>query len=600
MRSTSKQSGAIGSKRARQRRVSTTSTGVDTIRAWIVSVYEFSDPHRLDCPFWPPDLFAVVGSILRRTGSYCRIYKTPAPFRNGRRRVDSKPMAFDSARKTGDSWRRNIQRHATRKVPDLSTAIPKQVLNWWKVLSMSFNSSFGAFDNLADGSSTCPIQAAISLVIAADQASAGVGISHHVTRDSSAPIDFFLMFAHQRLSSDETLFRSLCLRIPPERLAVLPKQHTPQTGLTFRSLTHHLALCPSGEIQARWYGPTDTRTRRSDNRLNILILPWPLEVLAADFQYQSIAATENPKTGAFTYAPRSMLGPKALADWVKRSINCAMSRGATIDVVVFPEASLNLMEYYYVEKAVVKAGCMLIAGVRLEPRDSNAQAPVNSCALQTRGLFDRSRTNWELLESTRYVQTKHHRWLLDPRQIMQYGLGTRLPADRAIWENIALPSRPLNFINLDDMTWCALICEDLARQEPASEIMRAVAPNMVVALLMDGPQHKDRWSARYASGLADDPGSSVLTVTNLGFVLRSKRLDQSNSVPRDAVIALWRDAIGGPQEIDMRADHTACVLTLVVQGRQEYSADGRGDGGNAYHPTYAGHESFRVDPRYRA
>jgi len=28
-----------------------------------------------------------------------------------------------------------------------------------------------------------------------------------------------------------------------------PKQHTPQTGLTFRSMSHHLALVPAGEIR---------------------------------------------------------------------------------------------------------------------------------------------------------------------------------------------------------------------------------------------------------------------------------------------------------------------------------------------------------------
>jgi hypothetical protein len=67
-----------------------------------------------------------------------------------------------------------------------------------------------------------------------------------------------------------------------------------------------------------------------------------------------------------------------------------------------------------------------------------------------------------------------------------------------------------------------LICEDLARQDPAAELVRAVGPNLLVALLMDGPQLANRWPARYAAVLAEDPGTSILTLTSLGMVERSR------------------------------------------------------------------------------
>jgi hypothetical protein len=51
--------------------------------------------------------------------------------------------------------------------------------------------------------------------------------------------------------------------------------------------------------------------------------------------------------------------------------------------------------------------------------------------------------------------------------------------------------------------------------------MNAIGPNLVIALLMDGPQLENRWPARYATVLAEDPGSAVLTVTSLGMVRRS-------------------------------------------------------------------------------
>ena len=43
--------------------------------------------------------------------------------------------------------------------------------------------------------------------------------------------------------------------------------------------------------------------------------------------------------------------------------------------------------------------------------------------------------------------------------------------------------------------------------------MHAIGPNLVFTLLMNGPQLKTRWPARYAKILADDPGSSVLSIT---------------------------------------------------------------------------------------
>jgi len=63
------------------------------------------------------------------------------------------------------------------------------------------------------------------------------------------------------------------------------------------------------------------------------------------------------------------------------------------------------------------------------------------------------------------------------------------------------------------MSMATLICEDLARIDPVQTVIRAIGPNLVIALLMDGPQWQRRWSGRYATVLADDPGSAVLSVT---------------------------------------------------------------------------------------
>src|SRR5207237_10901568 len=83
-----------------------------------------------------------------------------------------------------------------------------------------------------------------------------------------------------------------------------------------------------------------------------------------------------------------------------------------------------------------------------------------------------------------------------------------------------------------------LVCEDLARIDPVQAALRAVGPNLVIVLLMDGPQFERRWPGRYATVLADDPGCAVLTLTSLGMVRRS-------TVPGDddcREIALWKES----------------------------------------------------------
>ncbi|HEX5887886.1 MAG TPA: hypothetical protein VFY61_04250, partial [Pyrinomonadaceae bacterium] len=130
------------------------------------------------------------------------------------------------------------------------------------------------------------------------------------------------------------------------------------------------------------------------------------------------------------------------------------------------------------------------------------------------------------------------------------------------------------------------ICEDLARQDPIAELVRAVGPNLVIALLMDGPQLPSRWPARYATVLADDPGSSVLTLTSIGMA----ELSRPPSVATGSrAIALWKDAKTGQAiTIDLPKDKQGAVLSLSRVFVKEYAADGRDDGGATGYPTLTG------------
>ncbi len=183
-------------------------------------------------------------------------------------------------------------------------------------------------------------------------------------------------------------------------------------------------------------------------------------------------------------------------------------------------------------------------------------------------------------------QNKHHRWRLDRSQIVQYGLGGQLDPGRFWWEHTMTEARNVAFVSL--LPWlsvCALVCEDLARQEPVARLVRTVGPNLVIALLMDGPQLSSRWSSRYATVLADDPGSSVLTLTSVGMA----ELSRPPGVAPARTIGLWKDAkSGAARQIDLPSGAEGIVLNLARQLDEEWSADGRSDGGAAGYPILGG------------
>ncbi|KAG1247695.1 hypothetical protein G6F65_020026 [Rhizopus arrhizus] len=183
-------------------------------------------------------------------------------------------------------------------------------------------------------------------------------------------------------------------------------------------------------------------------------------------------------------------------------------------------------------------------------------------------------------------KNKHNRWKIEKNQIQSYGLGGTLSCQSEWWENIEIKPREVNFFAFtDDLVVCPLICEDLARQDPVADVVRSVGPNMVIALLMDGPQLSNRWSARYASVLADDPGSSVLTLSSLGMVNISR---PPRGADRRQVIASWREAQGGFVEIDLPPGTHGALLNVQFVRETEQTVDGRGDSGVASCPTLTG------------
>jgi hypothetical protein len=115
------------------------------------------------------------------------------------------------------------------------------------------------------------------------------------------------------------------------------------------------------------------------------------------------------------------------------------------------------------------------------------------------------------------------------------------------------------------------VCEDLAQNDTVAEVIRSIGPTIVSTALLDGPQLTSRWSARYASVLADDPGSAVMTLTSFGMAQRSRPPGRESS----PVIALWKDPARGTREISLEPGAQGVLLTLCGARATRRTADGR-------------------------
>ena len=533
------------------------------------------------CPPWPPDVFALTASVLRRTGAYVRAQESS---QTGRPPLLERGW-HEQARRLAEAWRTAVSTALQRPDSPLllkearkrlkAVALPAEVQDWWR---QAIDGGSLLLSMLAGDDETCG--ALLKMCLVADEACKGMGIEEWKQDE-----DFILghveypVFAH-------TAWASLCVEVQPHKVRVLPKQHTSQRGSTVRSLSHYLALCPANEVDISWSSPARLSLSRDLEALNLLLLPWPLEMPASCFAL-STDKTAPPLPDSqrfFDFLPG--LRKTDFKLYLEEALNQAKEHVSEVHGIVFPELALTWEEYEHAESIAVREEALLIAGVALP-----GVPATNACLVQWGGMTSAKN---RILEYTRVQQTKHHRWCLDRDQILRYGLGGRLPASKECWEHIDIRERRVHFATLGSwMTLSVLICEDLARQDPVSEILRAVGPNLVVALLMDGPQVRSRWPNQYAMVLADDPGSSVLTLTSLGMSLRSE--PPPGQPDRSRVIALWRDVIYRERELELDKDCQAAVLSLVCSQREEFTADGRSDGRQAEFPVFAGFRSLKLN-----
>jgi hypothetical protein len=297
-------------------------------------------------------------------------------------------------------------------------------------------------------------QILLELAAIADEACVGMGVPHQ--GDTSEEEQDFYEFSDELLVPSK-YGSSACDEVHPTRVRVLPKMHTPQTGLTIRSLSHNLSICSPSEMMPKWHLVPNYP---GEECLNVLLVPWPYCVYPIQFEPCEPLVNEMknmPGEGFGFFRFRHELGDQFSTKTVAALIDAAKRSVGQIHGVVLPELALTPKAFEALSKTTVEDRSMfLISGVGTRG---------------TRTVHSKNEVFFALPELENLRQSKHHRWRVDQQQLSQYGLGSRLHPEKVWWEHISLENRELTFVAL--LPWLSiafLVCEDLVRPDPVGDV----------------------------------------------------------------------------------------------------------------------------------
>jgi hypothetical protein len=488
---------------------------------------------------WPPDVFALSDLVLQRSEAHRFALSPPSGASWPPDRLGDWASVVAGAGRLWSAW-----------VEDHDEPFPELVAEEWAVVRSAVEMSLA---RLGEGQDWRVCEAILTLHAIADEACCGLGV---------ALTAFDGYGATYRAWGRELLARKGSLsRVPVEALRVLPKVRTAPNGTSSRTLSRYAGVHRPG-VETHWHKVAARlpRTEPEPERTTFLLLPWPLRVRESDFRPVpgSVRSLTKEPLGYFEFAPSEELD----LDLLDRTLTAALDEVDHVHTVILPESAVEEGQIDELERVLARHRIDgLIAGVRGRPARPG-QLPSNWVH------YGRSTGHgWQHMR-----QDKHHRWSLDEGQIEQYHLGGALHPHVRWWEAMAVPRRSVHLLERSDgAVLAAVICEDLAQIDEVAEVIRSVGPTIVITPLLDGPQLSSRWAARYASVLADDPGSAVLTLTSYGMAQRSR----PNRRDPSSIVALWKDPIRGAREIPLEAGAHGVLLTASVDLTVRRSGDGR-------------------------
>jgi hypothetical protein len=549
-------------------------------------------------PVFSFDVFAVCGHLISESGVVGYFDPNPhlAQALAGEKGKSDKSMTVrftltqterENARKFGEAW--------------LETgSAPWEVQTLWTDLLASAAERLRASLAQIAGVSPHWWRVALQLLIISDEASKGVGFERPSgPGDKRLPITFTdLKFAEARKEDREINKSPQTLRMgrqvatlatvaDADVVSVQPKSRVTGIGCTLRNLSRNLALTGSaGKVRCHWQQLITKPKSEDDKALDILVVPLPYEIKAnwiRPVQQVENGETVRPGWDNFEIDQRWLKDEKGIVKDVVDLVVKAKEDIDNINAVVFPEYSLNFdvfQKICYRISEVEPDIEFVISGsssnCEYETANNVMTAVWERSAPGSKIPQRRRRENVPIADQARVritSQRKHHRWRLNKSQIADYALASTLNPKIFWWESHNIGQRELNFFQFrESSVFSSLICEDLARSDPCHEILRSIGPNLVFSLLMDGPQIPVRWSSRYAGGLSDDPGCSVLTLTSYGLI---KRLNENQKYQHSDTIGLWRDESGAVVEIKLKGNAKAVLISLSSVDVTDRTIDGR-------------------------
>jgi len=562
-------------------------------------------------PVYPTDMFAVCAHLLNISPAYRWFIMEEQHHGDDDKCVSISQKSIEACSNLGKKW---------RKRPFL-----KEVQTRWEKLYSDYGSEQVISSKLNDGdfSKSQWCQEAYELMIIADEACINLAFLDYANQsvadgwfEELIRAAYFEKMAKLSGLEDEELKggeikndeshhiisppSTMTINVNRDVVSVQCKARVSSVGCTARSLSQYLAILPRPSHVRTCWQPSLARGRSNDNSaLNLLLIPMPYSMNGGNF-----SAVKKPKSAqvrnlswGFFDVNQSWLNSKDLKwrkkfnQFVLKLIEEGQKELGTVHGIVFPELALNWQIYEsLVEEIKTSEICKGIEFI-ISGSENNCIGQNGNFALSTE-FYDDPKAGRQAVSMSR---AKHHRWKLDTNQINNYALASSLDPRKNWWEKINLYPREIKLnVFRQNSVFGVLICEDLARSDPCHEVLRAMGPNLVFALLMDGPQILGRWGSNYATMLADDPGCSVLTFTSQALL---RRVNHTQSYKDSWAVALWKDPLGGVKEIKCPDGNHAVLLTLSSNDDCDETLCGRSNS-DAKSWTFHHQLSISIDDEY--
>ncbi len=556
-------------------------------------------------PAFAADVFAFAAHLITHTGAmgYAKLGEQTSHKQNDKGKSYKIIIGLDDrlikdAHRAAVSWKK------------LGTP-PPHVQKQWEIILTAWNSraSIALLRGERDKAGKLKVKqwwnALFSLLIVADEACEGLG---HFVFDEAGKAIFAnnamarKMFATGQLTNKTPDIRSAMYRLSefnwhpeidgikrakmsipsltvaanPAVICVQPKGRVTSVGCSIRNLSRNLAAVgPLGSVRSNWQQLSRPTQGEKPGQLNLLLIPLPLEIKGTHFK-----RIKRKDSDTFSIEQKWLGNSDSEIDLLVTKISALVKKAmedSIIHGVIFPEYALNYQAVSKIVPAIFDASkgkAMFMVTGTSENCEGEPGNIVMTHIWEGVCCREEGTATVPLGQQFReFSQRKHQRWRLDEAQIGTYGLGSQLDPSKTWWEDHDIGRRELHFFQIaEDTVFTSLICEDLARNDPCHDVIRAVSPNLVFALLMDGPQLPTRWPARFAGSLADDPGCTVLTLTSFGLIERSNFQFPEGG---KSTVGLLRDSSGRSTEIALPPNKDAVIVSLQSKSANDKTMDGR-------------------------